>query len=264
MGLLGGAGIIFMRETYAAVLLERKAKLLRKEHNNPNFVSKFDTGLGPGTLLKHAIILPFKMLFLSPVVIILSTYTAIVFAYLFLLFTTFPVVFQEQYRWGDGVAGLAYIGIGVGLVAALVVFSFLSDWLLKKQAGDGPMKPEHRLPVMKWTAFLIPIGLFWYGWSVQAETFWLVPIMGTSLIGAGAFCTFVSPLLESLAVRITLILCRRCLHKPTLSTAMVNTRPPPSLQTLFSDPYSAASFPLQVRPCMPNSALDGVIHCWLS
>jgi hypothetical protein len=207
-----------MRETYAIVLLEKKAKLLRKEHNNQNFVSKFDAGLSSGTLLKHAIVRPFKMLFLSPVVIILSTYTAVVFAYLFLLFTTFPVVFQEQYRWGDGVAGLAYIGIGVGLVAALVMFSFLSDWLLKKQAGDGPMKPEHRLPVMKWTIFLIPIGLFWYGWSAQAETFWLVPIMGTSLIGAGAFCTFVSLLLESLAMRITLILCRRCLHKPTLLT----------------------------------------------
>jgi hypothetical protein len=198
MGVLGGAGLIFMRETYAIVLLERKAKLLRKKHSNPNFVSKFDTGLSSTTLLKHAIVRPFIMLFLSPSVIILSTYTAIVFAYLFLLFTTFPVVFEEQYGWGGGISGLAYIGIGVGLVVALVVFSFLSDWLLKKQAGDGPMKPEHRLPVMKWTVFLVPIGLFWYGWSAKAETFWLVPIMGTALIGAGAFCTFVSPLLRIL------------------------------------------------------------------
>lgn len=196
MGILGGTGIIFMRETYAIVILEKKAKLLRKKNPETNFVSKFDTGLSSATLLKQAIVRPFVMLFLSPVVIILSTYTAIVFAYLFLLFTTFPAVFEEQYHFGGGVAGLAYIGIGVGLVAALVVFSFVSDWLLKKQAGDGPMKPEHRLPVMKWTVFLLPIGLFWYGWSAKAETFWLVPIMGTSLIGAGAFCTFVSLLLK--------------------------------------------------------------------
>jgi hypothetical protein len=136
-----------MRETYAIVLLQKKTKLLRKQHNNTNFVSKFDTGISSATLLKQAIIRPFVMLFLSPVVIILSTYTAIIFAYLFLLFTTFPVVFEEQYRWGGGIAGLAYIGIGVGLVAALVVFSFLSDWLLKKQARDGPMKPEHGPPL---------------------------------------------------------------------------------------------------------------------
>jgi hypothetical protein len=45
---------------------------------------------------------------------------------------------------------------------------------------------------MKWTVFLVPIGLFWYGWSAQTENFWLFPIMGTALIGAGAFCTFVS------------------------------------------------------------------------
>jgi hypothetical protein len=194
MGILGTSGMIFMRETFANVLLERKAALLRKKHNNPNYVSKFDTGLSSITLLKHAIVRPFIMLFMSPVVVILSTYTAIVFAYLFLLFTTFPKVFEEQYHWSGGVEGLAYIGIGVGLVSALIAFSFLSDWLLKKQAGDGPMKPEHRLPVMKWTVFLVPIGLFWYGWSAQAETFWLVPIMGTALIGAGAFCTFVSQL----------------------------------------------------------------------
>jgi len=194
MGILGSAGIIFMRETFAVVLLEKKAKLLRKKHNNTNFVSKFDTGLSSRTLLKQAVIRPFVMLFLSPVVIILSTYTAIVFAYLFLLFTTFPAVFEGQYHWSGGVSGLAYIGIGGGLVAALVVFSFLSDRLLKRQAGDGPMKPEHRLPVMKWTVFFLPVGLLWYGWSSQAETFWLVPILGTALIGAGAFCTFVSHL----------------------------------------------------------------------
>ena len=192
MGILGGTGVLLMRETYATVILAKKAKLLRNKHNDNSYVSKFDNGLSSATLFKHALVRPFIMLFMSPVVIILSTYTAVVFAYLFLLFTTFPRVFEEQYQWGAGVSGLAYIGIGVGLVTALVVFSFLSDWLVNKQAGDGPMKPEHRLPVMKWTVFLVPIGLFWYGWSAEAETFWFVPIMGTVLIGAGAFFTFVS------------------------------------------------------------------------
>ncbi|KAH6672223.1 benomyl/methotrexate resistance protein [Halenospora varia] len=190
MGILGGAGVIFMRETYPTVLLEKKANLLRKKHPNTNFVSKLHTSLSSRTLLKRAIVRPFVMLFLSPAVIILSTYTALVFAYLFLLFTTFPIVFEEQYGWSMSISGLAFLGIGVGLVAALIVFSFLSDWLMKKQAGDGPMKPEHRLPVMKWTVTLVPIGLFWYGWAAKAEAFWLVPIMGTALIGAGAFCTF--------------------------------------------------------------------------
>lgn len=192
MGLLGAAALIFMRETYAVVLLKRKALRLRKEHSSINYVSKFDTGLSSGAMLKLAIIRPFIMLFKSPVVVILSTYTAVVFSYLFLLFTTFTPVFEDQYGWSDGIAGLAYLGIGAGLVAALIVFSFMSDRLMAKYAGDGPMKPEYRLPVMKWTVFFVPVGLFWYGWSAQAETFWLVPILGTALIGAGAFCTFVS------------------------------------------------------------------------
>jgi hypothetical protein len=192
MGILGSAAVIFMRETYAVVLLKKKALRLRKETNNSNYVSKFDTGLSSKILLKLAIVRPFKMLFLSPVVIILSTYTALVFAYLFLLFTTFTTVFEEQYGWSGEITGLAYLGIGTGLVVALVAFSLLSDWLMKRQSGDGPMKPEYRLPVMKWTVLLVPVGLFWYGWSAQAKTFWFLPIMGTALIGCGAFCTFVS------------------------------------------------------------------------
>lgn len=30
-----------------------------------------------------------------------------------------------------------------------------------------------------------PVGLFWYGWSVTADTHWIVPIIGTSFIGFG-------------------------------------------------------------------------------
>lgn len=52
------------------------------------------------------------------------------------------------------------------------------------------MKPEYRLPPLMVGAFLIPIGLFWYGWTAQNKTHWIVPIIGTSLIGVGTMCAF--------------------------------------------------------------------------
>ena len=33
---------------------------------------------------------------------------------------------------------------------------------------------------------LIPVGLFWYGWSVEAKTHWVVPNLGIAIFGAGA------------------------------------------------------------------------------
>lgn len=108
---------------------------------------------------------------------------------MFLLFTTFPLVFQKQYGFTEGITGLCYLGLGFGLMIALVFFGIMSDKLLKKQANGGEMKPEYRLPVMMYCTPILPIGFLWYGWSAQAQTHWIVPILGTVLIGFGMFST---------------------------------------------------------------------------
>ena len=38
--------------------------------------------------------------------------------------------------------------------------------------------------------FFLPVGLFWYGWSVQAQTHFMVPIVGTGVMGFGLLMTF--------------------------------------------------------------------------
>ena len=43
---------------------------------------------------------------------------------------------------------------------------------------------------MVWTAPLIPIGLFWYGWSAKAQAHWIVPIIGSSFVGVGMIGSF--------------------------------------------------------------------------
>jgi hypothetical protein len=50
--------------------------------------------------------------------------------------------------------------------------------------------PEFRLPVANVGAVCIPISLLWYGWAVQAHTFYLVPIIGTVFFGVGTICIF--------------------------------------------------------------------------
>jgi MFS family permease len=71
------------------------------------------------------------------------------------------------------------------MCVSLVVFGSLSDRILKQKAGKGEMKPEYRLLLMVLATIFITAGLFWYGWSVQAKDFWLVPILGTVLVGFG-------------------------------------------------------------------------------
>lgn len=175
-----------MRETYAPILLRRKASRLSRERGNPLLLAKGDSGLTPTALFARSIVRPMKMLALSPIVLSLSTFCALVFGLTFLLFTTFPAVFDEQYGFTSGISGLSYLGLGIGMVSGLGLFSVLSDRMLKARAGKGEMKPEYRLPLMVYISPVMPIGFFWYGWSADQHAHWIVPILGTSIIGLGS------------------------------------------------------------------------------
>lgn len=64
--------MLFIRESYAYVILQRKTNRLRKETGNPNLRSALDTGRTPQQLFKFSIVRPLKMLFLSPIVFLMS------------------------------------------------------------------------------------------------------------------------------------------------------------------------------------------------
>lgn len=138
-------------------------------------------------MLLRAIVRPVKMLIFSPVVLLLSLYAGVIFGVVFLLFTTFPDLFGQVYGFGAANAGLAYLGLGIGMVIGLLLFSVLSDKLLKQKEGSGTAaKPERRLILMMWFAPITPLGCFMYGWTAYYQTHWIVPIIGSSLIGLGA------------------------------------------------------------------------------
>lgn len=182
-----------MRETYAPVLLSRIVKKMRAESGDQSLQPKGETNEKPMTLLLRATVRPTKILFCSPIVLALSLFNALVFGMIFLLFTTFPTVFQLQYGFGTRVSGLSYLGLGIGMLIALFCFRILSDRILKRMKGVDAPKPEYRLPLMIWLCPLIPVGFFFYGWTAEYKIHWIVPILATSFIGSGSLFIMVSP-----------------------------------------------------------------------
>nr|S4W288.1 RecName: Full=MFS transporter eqxG; AltName: Full=Equisetin biosynthesis protein G [Fusarium heterosporum]AGO86666.1 putative MFS transporter [Fusarium heterosporum] len=183
-GLIGVATVIFMRETNYMVLLQRKAQRARKETGNDKLVPKLTRNETPKQMLARAIVRPLKLLIFSPIVLLISLYTGILFGLIFLLFTTFPSVFQDVYGFSPGTAGLAYLGLGIGMILGLVLFSVLSDKMLKQKSGAA--RPEDRLILMKWLGPITPLGLFIYGWTAKYAVHWIVPIIGTFVVGFGS------------------------------------------------------------------------------
>ncbi|ORY11105.1 major facilitator superfamily domain-containing protein [Clohesyomyces aquaticus] len=179
---------VLMRETFEPILLEHKAAVLRKETGNSQLHARtHDRSRTPAQLLVRAITRPMRMLITSPIVLLLSVYCAFLFGLTYLLFTTFPGVFGETYHFSTELAGLSYLGLGVGMIFSIGLFAVLSDKLLHQPRGGTVARPELRLILMIFATPLVPIGFFWYGWSAQAKVHWIVPILGTMIISLGAF-----------------------------------------------------------------------------
>ncbi|KAL2398925.1 MFS-type transporter penM [Exophiala dermatitidis] len=190
-GVLFVAALIFQRETYPLVVLERKARRLRKQTGNEKLRSALGSTRSPGQLLMLSIVRPLKMLFLSPIVFGLSLYHSVTYGYLYILFTTLTTVFEGQYGISASNVGLTYLGMGVGQFAGLVLFGIFSDKLIQRKgkAKGGELKPEYRLPLLWPGAVALPVGLILYGWTAQYKVHWIVPIIATTLLGgATTFC----------------------------------------------------------------------------
>ncbi|KAK9323860.1 major facilitator superfamily domain-containing protein [Lipomyces orientalis] len=196
IGILSGAMTIvvyfFLPETYGPYLLHVKANRLRKETGNQKLHTAYEDRMsGPVALFAKNIIRPCKLLVMSPIVLIMSIYVAITYGQLYLLFTTFTVVFEEQYGFSTDVVGLSFIGLGLGcLVSILIVIRYSDRILLKMAAKSGEKKPEYRLPLLLILAPLDIVGLLIYGWTVHYEVHWIVPLIGTFILGIGILATF--------------------------------------------------------------------------
>ncbi|KAL4882671.1 major facilitator superfamily domain-containing protein [Aspergillus karnatakaensis] len=194
-----GAGVVtvltpvFLRESYAYTILQRKTLRLRKETRNHDLRSVLDNGRSRRSTLTFSILRPTKMLLFSPIVALLSIYIATIYGYLYLLFTTLTPIFEDTYHFSSGNVGLSYLGIGVGSVAGLIFQLGYSDKLylsLIKKNPDKEPKPEYRLPSLCFTCWLIPTSLLWYGWTAEKDVHWIAPIIGTSLLGFGMLNAF--------------------------------------------------------------------------
>ncbi|KAI9372092.1 major facilitator superfamily domain-containing protein [Aspergillus egyptiacus] len=180
-------GLLFLPETYAPTLLKRRAKSLLKDGGGSPYRAEFDSGSFFSTL-KPALVRPFRMLATQPIVQVIALYMAYLFGLFYLIVSTFQDVWRNVYGESEGIGGLNYISFGIGYVVGAQVNARSSDKIYRhmklKRNNEGV--PEFRLPAMLVGSAFIPVGLFWYGWSVQAQLHWVMPNVGIVLFSFGA------------------------------------------------------------------------------
>ncbi|KAF2761030.1 MFS general substrate transporter [Pseudovirgaria hyperparasitica] len=177
-----------LSETYAPVLLARKAARLRKETGNTELQSNLATDQSKKAVFATAIVRPMKLLVCCPIVTLMAVYISIAYGLLYILFTTFTFVFDDVYNFGPSTAGLSFLGAGIGSLAGMFYVGVLSDRHLKKIIASGRKPtPEDRLPLFLTVpgSLSLPAGLFIYGWSTNYAVHWIVPEIGTAVTGYG-------------------------------------------------------------------------------
>ncbi|MCJ1401580.1 hypothetical protein MMC11_004796 [Xylographa trunciseda] len=181
-------GYFGLRESHGTTLLLQKKARLMKETGNHDLYLGGDADLSLRTKIVRAVNRPIRMFFTQPIVMLIATYMAYIFGLNYLFIATFPAVWSGVYGESLGIASLNYISIGIGAFVGLFGNFFLIDRIYKsfKAKNGGVGRPEFRIPTMLIGSPLVTIGLFWYGWAVQARVFWVVPNLGIMVFTAGS------------------------------------------------------------------------------
>jgi hypothetical protein len=115
-------GALTIPETYSPVILHRRAAKMSKMTGKV-YKSKMEIDHGAKTIgqeSKTSLSRPWTLLFMEPIVLFTSIYMAIVYGTLYMMFGAFPIVYQQDRGWSPGIGGLAFIGIMVGMMGAVV------------------------------------------------------------------------------------------------------------------------------------------------
>ena len=195
LGLIATAlNLVGLSETYEPVLLRRKAVKLREQLQDDRLRSKFDfdSHTTRKRILGRAMLMPLRILVLSKTILLTSTLTAIGYGWMYVLYTTLPSTFLITYAWSPRFIGLAYLGTAVGALVGMIAGAKVSDAVVNKRKKEGDDRPETRLLPMCFFWPCVGVGLLIYAWTAQHAVHWAVPLLGTSVFGAGAMSAIVS------------------------------------------------------------------------
>ncbi|EUC41277.1 hypothetical protein COCMIDRAFT_8995 [Bipolaris oryzae ATCC 44560] len=186
-------GFFFLQETYAPRLLDLKRDRLRKETGNQELHTVYDNSDRTAvTVITTALKRPFKLLGTQPIVQVLACYMAYLFGLMYLMLSTFPILWVDRYGMSISTGSLNYLSIGIGFFVGTQITSLLIDTLYcrLKLSNNGIATPEFRVPMLVPASLVIPVGLFWYGWSAQARMHWIMPNVGAAIFSAGMVMAF--------------------------------------------------------------------------
>lgn len=183
--------LLLMPETSTPNILLRRAQRLRKLTGNANLQSQSEIDqrhITASAILVDALIKPIEITLKDPAIFFVNAYTALFYGIYYTFFEVFPLVFPVYYHFNLGETGLAFLACQVGAtIGLLIYFSYLYWYMIPDNLAHGLRNQEHRLVPAIFGSFLIPTGLFIFGWTARADIHFIVPLVGVVIFVVGTF-----------------------------------------------------------------------------
>ncbi|KAK4668947.1 uncharacterized protein QC764_701270 [Podospora pseudoanserina] len=190
--------LLCFRETYKVAILRKRAKRWGKgyktavdyEEEVKLRVEGEQKGLagqqGVWKKLGDAVMRPAHVLFGSGVLMAMSLFGAVVFAFYYVMSTTLADILQDVYGLSPMAVGSCYASFTIGSTVSVLLCNHCLDriYIRMRHTHKGVGKPEFRLPLTIIGAFALPVAVAAYGWIPEWKLPLLLLLFSVSLLGS--------------------------------------------------------------------------------
>ena len=176
--------LLFQPETYSPLLLKWKGNHLRQKTGDPRYRSSMDMDkVSLFNRIGGAMKRQFLITFHEPIILLISLYMTVLYIVLFTFFDGYTNIFTDVHGLSQGLTNIVWVAMYVGIALAgllvLPIYRYTKrDFTAAAQQKNGAdpaldpraldnvhTQPEIRLWFAMCGAPLIPISLFWMGWT---------------------------------------------------------------------------------------------------
>jgi hypothetical protein len=172
------------RETYAPLILRRRAEKLRGDSGNAQYYTaaeRLDGDKFAITLVGQSLSRPLRLLTFHPIIQVTALVSGFYYGVLYIVLSSFSDLWTQQYGQTVEISGLHYIACALGELAGSQIGARLMDFLYRRKLArnsETGLAPESRIPLVFFGTFLATLGLFIYGWTAQYKAHWIAVDIG--------------------------------------------------------------------------------------
>ncbi|KAK3673990.1 hypothetical protein LTR78_006192 [Recurvomyces mirabilis] len=176
---------LFIRESRPSLILASKVAALRKQFDSDLSFDNHDAVADHSELLNIILIRPASLLVTEPLVILVTTLSAISWAIIY-LFTEALTGIYRTIGFSRTSASLPFLAIGLGVL--LSIFPRFQDMKVarRRKLRGEPLEPEDKLSGFILAVVALAIGLWWFAWTIPplvTSIPWIVPTIGLVFVG---------------------------------------------------------------------------------